>query len=225
MKEINKIFQIGFNKCGTNSIALSFQDYASPRYNVCHWDSGFLAYTMAMNERQSKPLLSGRYDNTRVFTDMECHFVDDDGTINLMFMFDKNHIPILDEQYPNSKFILNIRNVDNWIQSRMSHLMGLEPIQKDKQTLDRIYPRVPYKDLHKSFFGCSTDEEIENHWRKSWDDHIKFVNDYFRFRPQDLLVFDIEKDDFKKFKMFFAPYGIEFLIDSLPHSNKTPKNA
>lgn len=176
---------------------------------------------MVMNERMSKPLLSGKYENFGFYSDMECQFVEDDGSTNWIFMYDKNHIPLLDQQYPNSKFILNIRNVDNWIKSRMSHLMGLESIKKEKEKLDRIYPRIPYKDLHKEFFGCSNDEEIENHWRNSWNNHMSFVNEYFKDRPQDLLVFDVEKDPLDKFKRFFAPCGIEFKTDEMPHMNKT----
>jgi hypothetical protein len=221
MKKFNKIFQIGFNKCGTNSINILFQDYSIPRIKCCHWDSGFLGYSMVMNERESKPLLSGKYENFGFYSDMECQFVEDDGSTNWIFMYDKNHIPILDEQYPNSKFILNIRDVDNWIKSRMSHLMGLESVKKDKDRLDRLHPRIPYKELHKEFFGCSNDEQIEHHWRQSWNEHIAFVQDYFKDRPQDLLIFDIEKDTIKKFKRFFAKCGIDFNINEIPHANKT----
>lgn len=225
MKKLNKIFQIGFNKCGTNSICLLFQDYSVPRIKVCHWDSGFLAYSMVMNERQSKPLLEGKYENFTLYSDMECHFVEEDGSTNWMFMYDKNHIPMLDEQYPNSKFILNIRDVDNWIKSRMSHLMGLESIKEGKENLERIYPRIPYKDLHKEFFGCGNDKEIEEYWRNQWKEHIDFVLEYFKNREQDLIVFDIEVDTLDKFKNFFEPYDISFKTDSIPHLNKTKKDA
>jgi len=37
---------------------------------------------------------------------MECQFIAKDSSVNWVFMYDQTHFPILDQQYPNSKFIL-----------------------------------------------------------------------------------------------------------------------
>jgi hypothetical protein len=45
-------------------------------------------------------------------------------TKNIINKDAKDYYKQLDNDYPNSKFILNTRNVDKWIQSRIKHNKG-----------------------------------------------------------------------------------------------------
>ena len=55
------------------------------------------------------------YEDATVFSDMTKCSDNKDA---------KDYYKLLDIQYPRSKFILNIRDVDNWILSRINHGKG-----------------------------------------------------------------------------------------------------
>lgn len=85
----------------------------------------------------------------------------------------------LDTAYPNSKFILTTRNMDDWLKSC------------GKQFTKRIVGRQneATSQLHTDLYGC-----FEFDTEKYASGYTRFVNgvlDYFRDRPQDLLVIDI----------------------------------
>lgn len=158
---MNKIFQIGFNKCGTVSL---HQYFLQNGLESIHWDKGRLAKTIKSNFDRGLPLLKG-YERFDCFTDMESQ-------TNNIFIY-LTHFKELDRAYPGSKFILNIRDKNKWLQSRINH---------------RDYLKV-----HQKITGLSVDDVIEL-WSKDWDDHLKNVKEYFIGREDDLLIFDIEND-------------------------------
>ena len=49
-----------------------------------------------------------------------------------------------------------------------------------------------------------TEEEVLTLWESQWYTHINNVLEYFKDRPNDLLVFNIEEDDATKIKDFFS---------------------
>ncbi|MDX9893650.1 MAG: glycosyltransferase [Patescibacteria group bacterium] len=174
-KSFNKIFQIGFNKCGTISL---HEFFLANGLKSVHWDGGQLADALDRNYKSNLKLLTG-YDQYDCYTDME----------NLSPAMDRKavyaHVKYfkeLDRQYPNSKFILNQRNVDDWIESRKNHAMG-----------DSSYLTV-----YKKIFGIKTAEEVINQWRSDWQQHEIAVKKYFQNRPDDLLIFDVKTEP-KKF--------------------------
>jgi hypothetical protein len=85
----------------------------------------------------------------------------------------------LDLQYPGSKFILNVRDINDWIKSRLNHDGG------------------SYLNIYKKGKGFSKTEDVVNHWIKIWNDHIEDVNEYFKDRPDDFLMFDIKTESHK----------------------------
>jgi hypothetical protein len=169
-RNFNKIFQIGFNKCGITSIHNFF---ISNGLRSIQWDQSILAQKMYQNSQQNKPLLS-EYEQYDCVTDME-------STKHNIFMY-LTHFKDLDIQYPGSKFILNKRNVDKWVKSRLNHL--------------------GYLNTYKKITGLD-EQGVVNHWIDSWNAHISGVVDYFKNRPDDLVVFDIENDA-SKFVQFMS---------------------
>jgi hypothetical protein len=109
MKKFNKIFQIGFNKCGTSSIHKFFKENG---LSSIHWGKGRLAQIINANSKRGAPLLTN-LDQFDCFTDMENMKRD-------IYIY-LTHYKELDKQYPNSKFILNTRPVDKWLLSRSKH--------------------------------------------------------------------------------------------------------
>ena len=88
----------------------------------------------------------------------------------------------LDKQYPNSKFILNTRYKNDWIRSRIKHGDYLFQISR------RL--RIHYNYVIKL-------------WKDEWDTHHINVKKYFKHRPNDLLIYHINKDKPEKIKDFF----------------------
>ena len=66
-----KIFQIGFNRCGTNSIFQFFGSHCLDRLRCLHWEQGDLALTMLLNMKEGRPPLKGKYEDFDVYTDMQ----------------------------------------------------------------------------------------------------------------------------------------------------------
>ena len=59
-------------------------------------------------------------------------------------------------------------------------------------------------------------------WSKEWDDHHLAVKEYFKNRPNDLIVFNIDTDPPEKLIEFFKD---NFILDAkfYGHLNKTAK--
>ena len=192
-----KIFQIGFNKCGTNSICTLFDKYTDKNLKCVHWDEGLLAKTIKYNTtNQIYPIL-GKYNSYNVISDME-HSKKDE-----IILAHKDYFIQLDQSYPGAKFILNIRPIDNWIRSRLNH--------------EQNHPNS-YVDKYKKFFGLRSTQDVIDLWRLHWKEHLHNVKKYF-FKRNNLLVYDIEKDNFAKFSIFFPE--LTFKINNLPKMNVT----
>lgn len=211
---MNKIFQIGFNKCGTLSFHELFDLYSNLQQKAIHWDYGRVALSIRENLFNNKPLLNN-YEQYTVFTDMECCYKKND---TCYWLFAYKWFYLLDKQYPNSKFILNTRNVENWIQSRINHYCGMMLINNE---VSRLKPVESYINNQQKYYGTESLEELIQLWKDDWYEHHLDVISYFKNRPQDLLVYHIEKDPFSKIVDFFKPYGIIFNTDGLPQANKT----
>lgn len=191
-----KFFQIGFSKCGTKSMAEFFR---SNYVAVVHHEFGYLAVNMDKNYKHGLPLLPSGYESFYGFFDMERLY--DLPLISIP----KTYFAELDRQYPGSKFILNIRNKDAWLKSKARH--------------PAYHHEMRWLDLHAQFFNKSK-EEVLQMWSKEWDEHYIAVLEYFKDRPSDLLVFDIDHDMPEKICEFFKEY---FRLDPklYAHKNKS----
>jgi hypothetical protein len=192
-----KIFQIGFSKCGTSTLAAFFNLNGVP---ALHHDFGNLALSIHENAHYGKPLIAPEYAKYLVFTDMENMF--DDPPINAALLYFKE----LDRQYPGSKFILNTRNKSAWLKSRAKH-----PVNKNGQT--------NLLAANAKMLNISPEEVLEL-WGNEWDTHHHAVIEYFKERPQDLLVFDIEKDPPQKLVNFLRN-NYKLNVQYYLHKNKT----
>jgi hypothetical protein len=161
-----RIFQIGFNKCGTRTI-----NYFLKANGIAgvHWQGGKLARNMFRNLTEGWPLLAG-YDDYVAFSDME--YLSDKVFLEAYKLF-----PILHQQYPDAVFILNTRDRDRWVKSRLTHGGGR------------------YAAMFKEAFGLASDEALTEAWKEDWARHHARALDYFRSSGGRLVRFDIEQDD------------------------------
>jgi hypothetical protein len=211
-----RIFQVGFNKCGTLSLYNLFQNYCTPTITSVHWNRGYLARDIHDNILKGCPPLSG-YESYSAYFDMEC-FRTHNEKISWVSIA-KDYFDLLDINYPNSKFILNTRNIDNWINSRIRHMCDFSPMRYGYT--ERLTSSVPYLEYHKQAYDVDSIEKLIPIWREEWNTHHDNIITHFTYRPNDLLVFDIEQDPFSKLQDFFTQCGFNFSIDKLPHDNKT----
>ncbi len=186
-----KVFQIGFNKSGTNSLYRFFIDNGFIAY---HFEDGNLADAIHENHKFGYPLLSankyGDFSEGHFYSDME--EIDRPDPIYIAQTLFKE----LDKQYPGSKFILNTRDKDKWLKSRSKHLCY------SMVTYPEANGRT-YLELFTNIYNCSKEKILER-WSKEWDEHHAAVQEYFKDRPNDLLIFNIEKDNPQKLVDFLA---------------------
>lgn len=162
------IFVIGFNKTGTTSIHKLFEENGIPSI---HWDQGKLAKISLINVLKGDRVFSGYDDKFKVFSDM---FFRTD-----KFIFEGNSLfRQMYCDYPESFFIYNRRNIDDWINSRLNHSslvfeMNLIALQKK---------------INKS---CTVDDVVD-YWKKSRFRFEEDIKDYFK---NSRFFIDIDIDD------------------------------
>ncbi|WP_134678477.1 sulfotransferase [Paracoccus ravus] len=181
-----KVFVIGFNKCGTSSLGYMFRKsgmrVADNTYKIGS-ASRNIAKKMQGNVENGRPVLDG-IDMFDAYSDMELsrfHI-----HIEGIYFFQK-----FDAEYPGSKFILNVRDKDNWIRSRSNHGNGR------------------YMQKYVASRGLDSAEAAQAEWSSAWDSHIENVQTHFASAPSKLLVFDIETDAPDRVAEFLPEYAID----------------
>jgi hypothetical protein len=154
-KVMGKIFGIGANKTGTTSLTKALEILG---YKISHWQHQTEILTRLIKCQFRYPFLE-TYDGA---TDLPIPSI----------------FKELDKAYPNSKFILTIRDPDDWIQSEEHHhrMMGLE------------------KPLFENFLLFGTFHFDKQMFLEAYEKHNQKVQQYFKDRS-DLLIMDITAGD------------------------------
>ena len=175
--KLTRIFQIGFNKCGTRSLYRFLQ-----RSGIAsaHFNRGQLATSMKLNIDAGRKPLAGFLDSYVAFTDVQQ--VSRHGAIEGVRYFRE-----LYQYYPHSYFILNTRDRDAWIKSRLNHGNGF------------------YAQRYARAIKLHDGDKIEAWWTAEWDRHHAEVQSFFADKPGRLLVYDIKSDNPQKMVDFLAP--------------------
>ena len=182
-----KVFQIGFNKCGTTSLCSFFNRNG---HKAVHWDKGKWQNIVKTNLAEGKLLLEG-LEFIKFFSDMT----------SIQYNY-----KTLAVQYPESKFIYNVRNLDNWLVSKSTHTPNwLNPyVRGDKEYFNLYGYEIPRRE----------------YWRTHWLIHRQAIEDYFvGVLSKRLLIFDIEKDTGDKIANFLPE--LKFHDLNFPHLKKT----
>lgn len=130
-------------------------------------DKGRVSHIFKYNIDNNKNILNNLQFYT-AFSD----WIDMEGTNNHFFK-------IMDQQYPNSKFIFTDRSLDSWIESRIKHV-------KKTDMLDQYQRHYP----ESNWYNMNTDA-----WKEEYKKHKQDVLTYFKHRKSDLLVFNVFKED------------------------------
>jgi len=135
---------------------------------------------------------------------LACHGMDD-----IIFWSDcvflERHFEVIALQYPDAKFIYNIRPMNDWIKSRVNHY-------ELNNNLKKIW--------HKPYKLDARGIDVVQFWKSQWVIHDERVREFFRGPMADrVLVFDIMKDGGREIARFLPE--LEFDDLSFPHAHKT----
>lgn len=155
-----------------------FRFFRQNRIKSIHWSKGIVGRDMAINLTTGRKPFAG-YEDFVFYSDLM-------GPVGLPVFEAQFHFRELHAAYPDALFILNTRSEDSWLRSRLRHPEFIRRFQRH--------------------YRLEADAEVEGLWRDQWRAHHAAVHAYFADRPQQLLVFDIEKEDGHALSTFVAPH-------------------
>lgn len=172
----SKLFVIGFNKTGTTTIHKALKEF------------DIIVGDQRKAELLMKDIISENYSGLIDYCQTAEAFQD--------VPFSKPEIfKILDKEFQNSKFILTVRdNSDQWynsiskFQTKLKGQEGNLPTLDDYKRADYVYKGWSYM-VHTWTYGF--DLFNKEKYIFIYEEHNKDVIDYFRNRPNDLLVINV----------------------------------
>jgi len=182
-----KVFCIGFQKTGTSSLAKALQGLG---FKV---GDAIRVLNQGVNWRAPDPRpeiiekVFAVVDGVDAIQDSPCAFIYKD----------------LDATYPGARFILTIRDTDDWLESYR-----------------RFFPDKN-NPLRRWMFGVKGLSGNEDRYRDIYNKKNAEIIEYFATRPDDLLVMDLKKGDgWLKLVNFLG----EDALKPFPHTNKGYQN-
>jgi glycosyltransferase involved in cell wall biosynthesis len=149
-----RVFCIGLNKTGTSSFHAAMEILG---LSSLHWGGPEINRAVRVALDEDRPLLSGLDPTFDAFSD-----------IGLL----STHFDLLDEQYPGSRFVLTVRPLEAWIDSRRRHVEH-NIARRDAGEYDGNFLVV--------------DEAL---WREQWERQVAGARRYFEGR-RDFLEVDL----------------------------------
>jgi hypothetical protein len=195
-----KVFVIGRNKTGTTSLYKALSD---------------LGYRMG-SQKQAERMIEhwGVRDFRRLIR--YCHLSDAFQDVPFSYHYT---FQAMDAAFPGSKFILSVRcSPDEWYQSLIRYQMLQQekvtgeyrlPTTHDLKLRTYNYKGYAWRKFQLVGIGLDTNEVYpEDELKAYYIRHNEIVIDYFRNRPNDLLVLNLaESDSMKKLSEFLGhPY-------------------
>jgi GT2 family glycosyltransferase len=150
-----RVFGLGLAKTGTSSLHAAM---AHLGYRAVHHGPPEMRRAIADARSEGRPMLSAVDPELDAFCDIE--------DVNRGYA-------ALDRDYPGSKFILTVRDVESWVASRIRH------VEHNRALRDAGRP-------HGDFLDVDVDG-----WLAEREAHHAEVLAHFAGRPDDLLVIDL----------------------------------
>lgn len=163
MTKINKIFGIGLSRTATHSLNEALNMLG---YNVIHYPKDKIAAKEIMNAQYELSILE-KYDGITDITVVPFYAQ-------------------LDKIYPNSKFILTTRNIEDWQRSIKKHYNKNNKIKE-------LYQNTHKGNLRRFLRAAVYGTYKYNYERMNYVyyQHLKNVKEYFEDKPEKLLIINI----------------------------------
>lgn len=186
-----KIFCVGLNKTGTTTLEKAFQDFN---------------YSLGM-QSDGELLIKDWYKRDFNSIVRLCKTAEafQDAPFSLPYTY-----VLLDQYFPNAKFILTVRdNPDQWYNSLINFHSklwgnGIDPptIQELKEAKYR-YKGYAFEVNRMLFDTPESSPYDKNILMRYYQNHIDSVEEYFRAKPEKLLVINVSvKDDYSRLCRF-----------------------
>jgi hypothetical protein len=202
-----KVFQIGFNRCGTTSL---YELFKGSGYKSVHYGKGWLA--RKMKDNIIKKIDSTAYPETHKVLDGVDQFTfysDMESVYDFKPVFAYVFFKELYYDYPNAKFILNYRPFYDWVNSRLNFSDKYKArFLKNTGILD-IAPKETLSAEDRTFWDSKINENLFDNWQHHYNSHIANVLDFFKDKPDRLLVYDLSKDSSDKIFNFFSDLDLD----------------
>ncbi|WP_293081102.1 sulfotransferase [Okeania sp. SIO3B5] len=157
-----KVFGIGLGKTGTTTLGACLNHLNYKHYGWSSLTNYKLIYQIKLGDFDDVYRVVNQYDS---FEDYPWPFI----------------YKLLDEKYPNSKFILTIRKCSQtWFKSCLNHYL-------------RLKERAAY--VYKLIYGLDHPQDFSDEYVKFYETHNQEVIDYFKFKSDKLLIVSWEEGD------------------------------
>ena len=160
-----KVFGLGLSRTGTRSLTSALQILG---LDLVHYP---------IDEDTYSELANGQYD----LSILKHH----DGLTDITA---SPYFAQFDKAYPGSKFILTVREKQSWLKSCQNHWYNRPAFKPTDNPDDETHMRMRQL-LRAATYGCYSFVPERFSW--VYDEHVRSVRDYFKDRPEDLLVIDI----------------------------------
>jgi hypothetical protein len=163
-----KVFCIGLSKTGTRSLHDALQILG---LRSLHWGGPDLETAAQRGPQIRAAVERAVHENRPLLEDID----DADAYSDILAL--STNFDLLDEQYPGSKFILTVRDLDDWLESRKRHAEeNLARQSRGEHAGNFVVVDYPA-------------------WTAERAEHEDRVRAYFADRTGDLLVLDITAGD------------------------------
>ena len=217
-KSFNKIFGIGYNKTGTNSLSYILQRYG---------------YDMP-NQREQEARLTQQCFATN-YTELVSFVSKYDAFQDLPFSQEDLYVAA-DALFPNSRFILTIREPEEWFasmcrfQKKIYNLDDLSKVTEEdvKEKFGYLYKGYGHANKRRQMTNFVDGKPVTD-WSKLYDKDYNIasytqrnnrIQRYFAAAPEKLLVIDLTRESTTERICEFLEIPAEYSFD-VPHANKT----
>lgn len=161
----SKVFGLGLSRTGTRSLTTALQILG---FDVLHYPLDVDTFS---------ELAYGQYD----LTVLKNH----DGMTDITVA---PYYAQLDKAYPGSKFILTVRDRESWLRSCQNHWFNRPAFKTPKDAEHEQHMKVR-RLFRAATYGCYGFVPERFSW--VFDQHVRNVMEYFKDRPEDLLILDV----------------------------------
>jgi hypothetical protein len=176
------IFNIGFNKSGTVSLCVALNKL---EIKTVHFTSKNINFT--------DEFFNEYWYGGKEYVDLSKYPYQAYSDIYFL----EYHFDLFDQWYPNSKFILTLRDKEGWINSTKKHAELSKQHNVNVEWANRV--------LKDSSLG------------DRYDSHLEKVTNYFKDKPEKLLIMNIvEGDGYEKLCPFL---NVPILNEPFPKNN------